>query len=81
MSSQLAIVIPAYKIKFLAFTLDSIVSQTCKDFTLYVGNDNSPSDIKALINEYTDRINIIYKEFDINLGGTNLLNIGKGALT
>ena len=39
--SNLAIVIPAYKSTFLPVALDSIVAQTCKDFTLYIGGDCS----------------------------------------
>lgn len=71
--ADLAIVIPAYKEMFLNKTLLSIANQTCKDFTLYIGNDSSPSDLKLLVSQYQDRINIVYKQFDENLGGKDLV--------
>lgn len=70
---QLAIVIPAYKATFLKETLDSIAKQTCKDFVLYIGDDASPYDLKAIIDDYANSIDIIYKRFDTNLGGSNLV--------
>ena len=70
---QLAIVIPAYKIDFFRATLDSLAAQTCKDFTVYVGDDCSPSDFGSLIEEYKDRLDIRYTKFDTNLGGKDLV--------
>jgi glycosyltransferase involved in cell wall biosynthesis len=70
---QLAIVIPAYKAAFLRATLDSIAAQTCKDFTLYVGDDCSPEPIGSIVEQYRDRIDIVYQRFDTNLGGTDLV--------
>jgi glycosyltransferase involved in cell wall biosynthesis len=69
----LAIVIPAYKINYLDRTLLSIASQTCKEFTLYIGNDASPNDPEEIIDRYKDRINIIYKRYSENLGNQNLV--------
>ena len=40
--AELAIVIPAYKIMYFDQALSSIANQTCKDFTLYIGDDSSP---------------------------------------
>lgn len=37
MEEKIAIVIPAYKCRFLRQTLDSIVVQTCRSFTVYIG--------------------------------------------
>lgn len=71
---KLAIVIPAYKISFLEETLDSIAKQTCKDFTLYIGNDNSPYDLYSVISKYESQINLVYKHFPDNLGSINLVN-------
>lgn len=73
MEKQLAIVIPAYKNTFFSETLASIASQTCKDFILYVGDDCSPFDIKGIINNYISKIDIVYKRFETNLGGTDLV--------
>lgn len=70
---QLAIVIPAYKIDFFRATLDSLAAQTCKDFTVYVGDDCSPSDFGRLIEEYKDRLDIKYTKFESNLGGKDLV--------
>lgn len=69
----LAIVIPAYKIDFFRATLDSFANQTCKNFTLYIGDDCSPANFKKLVDEYKDKIEIVYKKFETNLGGKNLV--------
>lgn len=71
--SRLAIVIPAYKSVFLEKTLSSIAFQSCKDFTVYIGNDFSPYDLRTKVNSYRDRIDIVYQEFDENLGGKDLI--------
>ena len=71
--SGLAIVIPAYKSAFFEKTLASIACQSCKDFTLYIGNDHSPYSLRATVDLYRDRIDIIYKEFDENIGGKDLV--------
>lgn len=70
---QLAIVIPAYKGTFFKQTIESIVNQTCKDFTLYVGDDCSSYPMEMLISQYKDKIDIVYKRFDHNLGGQDLV--------
>ena len=69
----LAIVIPAYKIDFFKDTLESLANQTSKDFTLYIGDDCSPSDIKSLVAEYESQMNIVYHRFEKNLGGRDLV--------
>jgi hypothetical protein len=71
--SRLAIVIPAYKSVFLEKTLSSIACQTCKDFTVYIGNDFSPYDLKTKVDPYRDLIDICYQEFKENLGGKDLV--------
>lgn len=73
MNNQLAIVIPAYKTTFLKAALDSIASQTCSDFTLYIGDDCSPHNLENIVKQYRDKINLIYHRFDINLGSSNLV--------
>ena len=70
---KLAIVIPAYKIDFFRDTLESLACQTNKDFTVYIGEDCSPSDFKSLVNEYKDRLDIRYHRFSENLGGSDLV--------
>lgn len=72
MDKSLAIIIPAYKSRFLDQALESVARQTCQDFTLYVGDDNSPEDLFSIVRNYKDRIAIIYKKFETNLGGKDL---------
>lgn len=71
--NKLAIVIPAYKATFLPAALDSIAAQTCHDFTLYIGDDCSPNHLEGIVNQYRDKINLVYKRFETNLGGKDLV--------
>lgn len=73
MKKKLAIVIPAYKATFLPAALDSIAAQTCHDFTLYVGDDCSPNNLEDIVSQYKDKINLVYKRFETNLGGKDLV--------
>ena len=73
MTHRLAIIIPAYKASFLPAALDSIAAQTCKDFTLYVGDDCSPEPIGDIANQYRDKVELVYQRFDTNLGGKDLV--------
>lgn len=70
---NLAIIIPAYKSEYLYEAIQSIASQTCKDFTLYIGDDCSPHNLEEIIMPFYDRIDIVYKRFDANLGGKDLV--------
>lgn len=73
MKSDLAIVIPYYKIDFFKETLDSLANQTNKNFTVYIGNDFSPNSPEDLLENYKDKVNIIYKKFTENLGSKSLV--------
>lgn len=73
MRKKLAIVIPAYKATFLRVALDSIAAQTCQDFTLYIGDDCSPHQLGTMIDEYREKIDLVYERFDTNLGGKDLV--------
>ena len=73
MTHRLAIIIPAYKATFLPAALDSIAAQTCKDFTLYVGDDCSPEPIGSVVEQYRDNIELVYQRFDANVGGKDLV--------
>ena len=73
MIHRLAIIIPAYKATFLPAALDSIAMQTCKDFTLYVGDDCSPEPIGSIVEQYRDKIDLVYQRFDTNLGSKDLV--------
>ena len=70
---RLAIIIPAYKATFLPAALDSIAVQTCKDFTLYVGDDCSPEPIGEIVERYREKIDLVYQRFNTNLGGRDLV--------
>lgn len=72
-NQSLAIVIPVYKIDFYEETLKSLAYQTCKDFTVYIGDDCSPSDIKSLVTKYESHMNIVYHRFEKNVGGRDLV--------
>lgn len=69
----LAIVIPAYKLTFFERTISSIAYQTCKNFTLYVGNDNSCDELGVICEKYAKIIDIVYHRFNDNLGGKDLV--------
>jgi glycosyltransferase involved in cell wall biosynthesis len=73
MTSQLAIIIPAYKEKFLEKTLISLVNQTNKDFNVYVGDDNSPYDLKSICDKFASVLNIEYVKFENNIGAKNII--------
>lgn len=70
---KLAITIPYYKIAFFKDTLESLENQTCKDFSLYIGNDCSPDDPIELIEEILQTTVYHYKRFSENLGGKSLV--------
>jgi glycosyltransferase involved in cell wall biosynthesis len=72
-TKDLAIIIPAYKAEFLSQSLESIANQTCKDFTLYIGDDASPYHLQDIVKDFQERIDIIYKRFEDNLGGVDLI--------
>jgi len=72
--NQLAIVMPVYKARFLRQALDSIARQTDKRFTVYVGDDASPDNIKQICDEYKDRLDLVYRRYNENLGGNSLVS-------
>lgn len=71
--SDLAIVIPAYKNTFLDEAIHSVASQTCKDFTLYVGDDCSPYNLYEIVKPYMDKIDVVYHRFETNCGEKDLV--------
>ena len=70
---KLAIVIPAYKLAFLKQTIESIANQTCKDFIVYIGDDASPFNLTEIINLFNNKIKIVYKRFEENVGANDLV--------
>lgn len=70
----MAIVIPAYKGRFLKETLDSIAVQTHKDeFVLYIGDDASPERLDKIVESYQNKVNLVYHRFSENMGGKDLV--------
>lgn len=72
MGKKVAIIIPAYKSSFLQQTLDSIAVQSNRDFTVYIGDDASPHDLEDIVRLYQDKLDIVYRRFETNLGGKDL---------
>src|SRR5690606_15483281 len=70
---QVAIIIPAYKQDYFERTLMALSNQTNKCFNVYIGDDNSPYDLEKIYLNYFNKLNGVYKRFDDNLGGTNLV--------
>ncbi|WP_312133354.1 glycosyltransferase family A protein [Empedobacter sp.] len=71
-NKNLAIIIPAYKTEYLEQTFESFVNQTVKKFVIYVGDDNSPNNVKEIVDKFANTLNIVYKRFDENLGSVSL---------
>lgn len=70
---MLAIIIPFYKISYFDKTVASLLSQTNKNFTVYIGNDASPDDPTSIIKQLDGIINYRYKRFSDNMGSTSLV--------
>ncbi len=69
----LAIVIPAYKTKFLRAALQSIAAQTDQRFQVYVGDDASPEPVETIVREFSGKISVRYQRFNENLGKKSLV--------
>lgn len=71
--SDIAVIIPAYKTKFLSRTLKSLAEQSCHDFNVYIGDDASPEPVYDIVRTFEDSLDITYKKFGDNLGKTDLV--------
>ena len=65
-------VLPAYKAHFFKEALDSILTQTYKDFELVIVNDASPEDLDSIVEQYDDP-RIHYYVNEKNIGGKDLV--------
>lgn len=70
---KLAIVIPVYKKKYLRQSLESVFAQTDSRYNVYIGNDNSPEDIDAVVSSFSHHANLHYVKFANNLGAVSLV--------
>jgi len=72
MENKLAIIIPFYKEKYFRATLESLKNQSNRNFSVYIGNDNSPDQIEDLLLEFSTDLNFQYQKFNKNLGAQSL---------
>lgn len=72
-SVKLAVVIPAYKETYFERTLESLAAQTDRRFTVYVGDDHSPANLKAVVDRFRDRLDLRYTRFPDNIGAKHLV--------
>ena len=63
------VIIPAYNCRTtLDRTLSSLIAQTDPNFEVIVVDDCSTEDIKSIVDDYTNKLNIIYIRNEQNLG-------------
>nr|WP_255459108.1 glycosyltransferase family 2 protein [Mucilaginibacter sp. JXJ CY 39] len=65
---------PFYKDRYILDALQAIEKQTNQNFTVYIGDDNSPNSIQRALDSVSDefRKKIVYHRFTDNLGGKSL---------
>ena len=76
----LAIVVPAYKARFLAEALRSIAAQTDQRFRLYVCDDASPEELEAVFREAALPESAVFHRFEQNAGGRSLVESWRRAV-
>lgn len=69
---RFSFILPAYKGRYLAESIQSILAQTVFDFELVIVNDCSPDDIATIVANNADK-RIRYYENEQNYGGTDLV--------
>ena len=63
------VIIPAYNCRTtLVRTFSSLVAQTDSNFEVIIVDDCSTEDIKSIVDDYTNKLNIIYIRNEQNLG-------------
>lgn len=72
MEKKLAIVIPAYKSKYLAETLEALTIQTNQNFNCFIADDASPENLENPVEKFKSNLPINYKRFSDNLGEHSL---------
>jgi hypothetical protein len=80
-TATLAIVIPAYKARYLNETLASIARQDTRGFLVIVGDDASPEDLGSICRHWSGALNLRYHRFASNLGSVDLVQQWARCLT
>lgn len=83
MNPCISVIVPVYKVEeYLPECIDSILSQTFRDFELILVDDGSPDDCGRICDEYAaqdDRIIVIHQENQGQAGARNIaVDIAKG---
>ena len=68
-----SITIPAYKSLYLKEAIDSCLNQTYVNFELIIVDDNSPNDIKSIVNQFSDSRLFYYRNSN-NCGALNVVD-------
>ena len=68
--SKISIIIPVYNVQHDRFikTLDSLVSQTYKNFEVCISDGGVKTTVKSIIEKYRDKLDIKYHKSNKNLG-------------
>lgn len=69
----LAIIIPAFRARYFAATLQSLADQTCREFRVYVADDASPEPIAEIAARFAGAMDLVYQRFATNLGQRSLV--------
>ncbi len=64
--------LPAYKAEYLEDAISSLLAQTYREFKIIVSDDNSPEDIKSIVDTFDDN-RIEYRKNEKNVGGLRLV--------
>lgn len=72
--SKYTFLLPAYKIRFLDESLNSILGQSFTDFQVIVSDDCSPEDVLGVVGKYLEDQRVTYRRNDTNLGADQLVD-------
>lgn len=70
---KFSVTIPAYKATFLKEAIESVLSQTYENFELIIVDDNSPENLKAIVDGFSDS-RIRYYRNPQNCGAVNVVD-------
>ena len=72
-SVPLAVVIPAYRARFLGEAVESFARQTNRNFNLYIGDDASGEDLASVVKAAAGGTPFTFRRFENNLGRNDLV--------